>query len=81
MNDFRVWKDMYDLNVFSPAILNSVFMRIFNNKVKAKKLVINITSFASKIPFSSGAYYCSARAAREMFFQVIQFIVTNYYLA
>ncbi|KAH0549957.1 sepiapterin reductase-like [Cotesia glomerata] len=70
MNDFRVWKKMYDLNVFSSAVLNSVFMEIFNHKVKAKKLVINMTSIASKLPAKSGAYYCSAKAAREMYFKV-----------
>ncbi|KAH0549958.1 hypothetical protein KQX54_016254 [Cotesia glomerata] len=61
---------MYDLNVFPPAILNSVFMKIFNNNVRAKKLVINITFLATKIPLSSLGYYCSAKAAREMYFKV-----------
>ncbi|KAH0554614.1 hypothetical protein KQX54_011911 [Cotesia glomerata] len=61
---------MYDLNEFSPAVLNSVFMKIFNDKVKAKKLVINMSSFTAKTPFQSLGYYCSAKAAREMYFRV-----------
>ncbi|XP_074109341.1 sepiapterin reductase-like [Cotesia typhae] len=69
-NNFRVWEKMYDLNVFSPAVLNSVFMEIFNDNVKAKKLVINMSSLAAKIPLSSMGYYCSAKAAREMYFRV-----------
>ncbi|XP_074109340.1 sepiapterin reductase-like [Cotesia typhae] len=70
MKDFRVWEKMYDLNVFSSAVLNSVFMEIFNDKVKAKKLVINMTSIAAKLPAKSGAYYSSTKAAREMYFKV-----------
>ncbi|KAH0549959.1 hypothetical protein KQX54_016259 [Cotesia glomerata] len=70
MNNFRVWEKIYDLNVFSPAILNSVFMKIFNDNVRAKKLVINMSSLAAKIPLSSMGYYCSAKAAREMYFKV-----------
>ncbi|KAH0554613.1 sepiapterin reductase-like [Cotesia glomerata] len=70
MNNFRVWEKMYDLNVFSPAVLNSVTMKIFNDKVKAKKLVINMSSFTAKTPFQSLGYYCSAKAAREMYFRV-----------
>ncbi|CAD6207940.1 GSCOCG00003198001-RA-CDS [Cotesia congregata] len=70
MNNFRVWEEMYDLNVFSPAVLNSVSMKIFNNNVRAKKLVINLTSILSKMPLQSLGYYCSAKAAREMYFKV-----------
>ncbi|CAD6207941.1 GSCOCG00003199001-RA-CDS [Cotesia congregata] len=70
MNNFRVWEKMYDLNVFLPAVLNSVFMKIFNDNVKAKKLVINMSSLAAKIPLSSMGYYCSAKAAREMYFKI-----------
>ncbi|KAH0549960.1 hypothetical protein KQX54_000079 [Cotesia glomerata] len=61
---------MYDLNVFSPAVLNSVFMKIFNDNVRAKKLVINMSSFSTKTSFKSSGYYCSAKAAREMYFRV-----------
>ncbi|XP_074110981.1 sepiapterin reductase-like [Cotesia typhae] len=70
MDNFRVWEKMYDLNVFSPAVLNSVFMKIFNNNVRAKKLVINMSSVLSTMPLQSLGYYCSAKAAREMYFKV-----------
>ncbi|XP_074097550.1 sepiapterin reductase [Cotesia typhae] len=70
MNDFDVWRKYYDLNVFSPAVLNSVFMKIFNQNVKAKKLVINITSLCGIKPFKSMGYYCSGKAGREMYFKV-----------
>ncbi|XP_044578972.1 sepiapterin reductase-like [Cotesia glomerata] len=70
MNNFRVWEEMYDLKVFLPAVLNSVFMKIFNDNVRAKKLVINMTSVLSKMPLQSLGYYCSAKAARKMYFKV-----------
>ncbi|XP_034934622.1 sepiapterin reductase-like [Chelonus insularis] len=69
MDDFDVWRKYYDLNVFSPAVLNSVFMKIFNN-VRTEKLVINITSKCGIVPFKSMGYYCSGKAAREMYFKV-----------
>lgn len=71
MADFDIWRKYYDLNVFSPAILNSVTMKIFNNDNKAKKLVINITSLCGIQAMKSIAYYCSGKAAREMYFKVI----------
>ncbi|XP_014296148.1 sepiapterin reductase [Microplitis demolitor] len=70
MDDFDEWRKYYDLNVFSPAVLNSVFMKIFNDKVQAKKLVINITSLCGIEPFKSMGYYCTGKAGREMYFKV-----------
>lgn len=74
MDDFDEWRKYYDLNVFSPAVLNSVFMKIFNDKVQAKKLVINITSLCGIEPFKSMGYYCTGKAGREMYFKVINFV-------
>lgn len=70
MVDFQYWRKYYDLNVFSPAVLNSAFMKVFANK-KIKKTVINITSLCGIQPMKSVGYYCSGKAAREMFFKVI----------
>ncbi|XP_012252004.2 sepiapterin reductase-like [Athalia rosae] len=70
MTDFQVWRDYYDLNVFAPAVLNGVFMEFFNADAKVARLVINITSKCGIEPFKSMAYYCSGKAAREMFFKV-----------
>ncbi|CAD6207939.1 GSCOCG00003197001-RA-CDS [Cotesia congregata] len=70
MDNFGVWEKCYNLNVFSPAVLTSAFMKIFNDKVRAKKLVINLTSWASLTPYQSLGYYNSAEAAREMYFKV-----------
>lgn len=68
MTDPTIWRDYYNLNVFSPAILNGVMMNVFKD-VK-NKVVINITSlFAFKAGKNTG-YYCTGKAAREMFFKV-----------
>ncbi|XP_063978569.1 sepiapterin reductase-like [Diachasmimorpha longicaudata] len=70
MNDYTEWRKYYDLNVFSPAILNSVVMKIFQDSPKMKKIVINITSFCALQPMKSVGYYCSGKAARQMYFKV-----------
>ncbi|XP_033222406.1 sepiapterin reductase isoform X2 [Belonocnema kinseyi] len=70
MTNFTVWRQYYDLNVFSPAILNNVFMKFFGSQVKCKIFIVNITSLCALQPMKSLAYYCSGKAAREMFFKV-----------
>ncbi|KAK0176095.1 hypothetical protein PV328_000263 [Microctonus aethiopoides] len=70
MLDFDIWRKYYDLNVFSPAVLNSVFMKIFNDDNKYKKVVINISSLCGVKPMKSMGYYCSGKAARELYFHV-----------
>lgn len=78
LTELNVWHDYYDLNVFVPAILNGVIMKIFNENTNTKKLVINITSLLGIKPEKSMAYYCSGKAAREMFFKVIfNFIILH----
>lgn len=83
MNDMNYWKNYFALNVFSTAILNSVFMKLFNDNVKAKKYIINISSLMGVKPFKSMGYYGSGKAAREMYFKVFaeefpQVSVLNY---
>lgn len=69
MTDFEIWRDYYDLNVFAPALLNGVFMEYLKD-TKLSKLVINLTSHAEIKALPSMGYYCSAKAARAMFFKV-----------
>ena len=70
MTDINNWRNYYDLNVFGPAILNGVIMKIFNETPSAKKTVINITSLLGLQPRKSFGYYSSGKAAREIFFKV-----------
>lgn len=71
MKNITLWREYYDLNVFSPAILNSVFMKLFESQVKCKIFTVNITSLCALQPMKSLGYYCSGKAAREMFFKVM----------
>lgn len=75
MMDINIWRSYYDLNVFVPAILNGVVMEIFNETTNTKKTVINISSLLGLKPTKSTGYYCTGKAAREMFFKV--FAVEN----
>ncbi|XP_015123534.1 sepiapterin reductase [Diachasma alloeum] len=70
MSDFDEWRKYYDLNVFSPAVLNSVVMKLFRDNEKVRKVVINITSLCGIQAIKSVGYYCSGKAAREMYFKV-----------
>lgn len=70
MIDLNIWRSYYDLNVFVPAILNGVVMKIFNENTHTEKTVINITSLFAMQPGRTTGYYCTGKAAREMFFKV-----------
>jgi sepiapterin reductase len=71
MTDVNTWREYYDLNLFLPALLNAVVMNIFNSKnSEIKKTVINVTSLFGIQPIQGCGYYCSGKAAREMYFKV-----------
>ncbi|XP_011495733.1 PREDICTED: sepiapterin reductase [Ceratosolen solmsi marchali] len=69
MTNYDLWTEYYNLNVFGPAVLNGIFMELFQEET-IKKHVINITSLCGIQPFKSLGYYCSGKAAREMYFKV-----------
>lgn len=80
LSDAAVWQNYFSINVFSVINLNSQFMSIF---AEQKKLIVNITSKAAIVPMKSFAFYCSGKAAREMYFKVLaeeesETIVLNY---
>jgi len=58
----------YKLNLFSVAILNSVFMKTFS---QVRKIVINISSLAALQPFVTWGNYCAGKAARDALFGVL----------
>lgn len=60
----------YDLNVFKVIALNTQFMKVFA-EVEDRIIIINITSLCAIKPMSGMAYYCSGKAAREMYFKVL----------
>ncbi|XP_055593277.1 sepiapterin reductase [Uranotaenia lowii] len=81
MDDRQEWEDYFATNVVTVGVLNSCFLRKF--KASPSKLVVNVTSKACIIPFKSMGFYCSGKAAREMYFKVLAdeepgLVVLNY---
>lgn len=70
MLDVDDWKRYYTLNMFLPAVLNAVIMNLFDDSTNTKKVVINITSLYGIQANAACGYYCSVKAAREMYFKV-----------
>ena len=58
----------YNLNIISPTILCALFIRSFNQN---KKLIINISSGASKNAIASWSTYCATKAALDRLTHVI----------
>lgn len=63
-------REYYDLNVFNVISLNTQFLKIFED-VEERLVIVNITSLCAIKPMSGMAYYCSGKAAREMYFRVL----------
>jgi len=82
LTDLQIWRDYYDLNMFSAVLLNSVFIQKIR-PIAPQLVVLNITSLVGRIPFGNMSMYGSGKAAREMFFKVLaveqpKVIVLNY---
>ncbi|XP_067639855.1 sepiapterin reductase [Eurosta solidaginis] len=81
--DTNIWQQYYHMNVFSAISLNCEFFRAFTG---VPKLVVNITSKCGIEPFASMSFYCSGKAAKEMYFRVLaneqpnveELVVLNY---
>lgn len=70
LTDLSYWRRYYDLNMFSVALLNSVFLDTMRSKSK-NITVVNITSLCGSKPFNNMAMYGSGKAARNLFFKVL----------
>lgn len=80
MNDMAEWHSYFSANVFSVAVLNVEFMKIFKT---TKMFIVNITSKMALVSSCSMTLYCSGKAAREMYFRVLadeqpEILVLNY---
>ncbi len=67
--DFTLAEKHFHLNLLAPFILSSVFIErtsSFHNK----KVILNISSGASFIPYSGWGAYCSSKAGLDMFTKV-----------
>lgn len=70
MEDVNELRGYFDLNVFNVISLNTQFLKVFE-EVEDRLVIVNITSLCAIKPMSGMAYYCSGKAAREMYFKVL----------
>lgn len=70
MEDVNELRGYFDLNVFNVISLNTQFLKVFE-EVEERLVIVNITSLCAIKPMSGMAYYCSGKAAREMYFRVL----------
>ncbi|XP_023309524.2 sepiapterin reductase [Lucilia cuprina] len=68
VSDTKVWTQYFHTNVFSTISLNVEFFKMF---AFVPKLVVNISSKCGIEPFASMSFYCSGKAARNMYFGVL----------
>ncbi|XP_037928867.1 sepiapterin reductase-like [Teleopsis dalmanni] len=68
VSDTSAWTEYYHLNLFSTVSLNCEFYRKF---IGVPKLVVNLSSKCGIEPFASMSFYCSGKAARDMYFRVL----------
>ncbi|XP_052755100.1 sepiapterin reductase [Galleria mellonella] len=70
MEDVEELREYYDLNVFKVISLNTQFLKIFQD-VEDRVVIVNVTSLCAIKPMGGMAFYCSGKAAREMYFRVL----------
>ncbi|XP_074031997.1 sepiapterin reductase [Leptinotarsa decemlineata] len=70
LTDITAWREYYDVNLFSVAMLNSIFIKKIR-PVAPQLVVVNITSLVGRTPFANLAMYGSGKAARDIFFKVL----------
>ncbi|XP_049876412.1 sepiapterin reductase [Pectinophora gossypiella] len=70
MEDVEELRQYYDLNVFQVIALNTQFLKMFK-EFEDRIIIVNITSLCAIKPMGGMAYYCSGKAAREMYFRVL----------
>lgn len=68
-SDTTKWTEYFQVNLFNVILLNNIFMEA--TMAIRSRLIINVTSLCAIEPMKSLVYYCSGKAAREMFFRVL----------
>uniref|UniRef100_A0A023GHI7 Sepiapterin reductase n=1 Tax=Amblyomma triste TaxID=251400 RepID=A0A023GHI7_AMBTT len=63
--------DYFHLNVTSVMTLTSAFLEKFSSSSTIPRFIVNITSLAAIKPFVGTGLYCTGKAAREMYLNVI----------
>lgn len=70
MDNVPELRQYFDLNVFNVIALNTQFLKIFE-PVEERVVIVNISSLCAIKPMSGMAYYCSGKAAKELYFKVL----------
>nr|ACO11588.1 Sepiapterin reductase [Caligus rogercresseyi] len=70
INDLKEMEDYFRLNLFSVMILNSVFFPL-KKLLSSPLTIVNVSSLASVLPIPTWGYYCSGKAARQVYFNVM----------
>lgn len=73
----------FHLNLTSVMTLTAAFLEKFPKGSTLKRVIVNITSLAAIMPFSGMGFYCTGKAAREMYLKVVaaedpSLVVLNY---
>lgn len=68
-SDVQKWSKYFEVNLFNVILLNNLFMAA--TKDVSSRLILNVTSLCAIEAMKSMAYYCTGKAAREMFFRVL----------
>lgn len=75
--------DYFHLNLTSVMTLTAAFLEKFPKGSSLKRVIVNITSLAAIMPFAGTGFYCTGKAAREMYMKVLaaedpSLVVLNY---
>lgn len=82
LKSLQTWRDYYDVNLFSVAILNCFFIEKVRGIIP-KVVLVNITSLVGRKPYKDMVLYGSGKAARDLYFQTLaieepDLLVLNY---
>lgn len=67
--DVSKWSSYFQVNLFNVILLNNLFLAA--TKDIPVRLIINVTSLCAIEAMKALSYYCTGKAAREMFFKVL----------
>ncbi|GJQ80117.1 hypothetical protein Trydic_g19398 [Trypoxylus dichotomus] len=70
LEDLSIWHKYYDLNLFSPILLNTSFLKHCKPYVP-HLFIVNISSIFTVSGLPNLSMYCSAKAARNAYFTVL----------
>lgn len=69
--DAKEIDDYFHLNVTSVMLLTAAFLEKFPNNSTLSRTVVNISSLAAVKPMAGASIYCTGKAARQMYMNVL----------